>query len=61
MPTKRKAIASKKKPKQKKIKTIDAPLDLGRFTSRAVTVERFVDTDKLARTGIPNLILDSNL
>ncbi|KAG5528128.1 hypothetical protein RHGRI_028907 [Rhododendron griersonianum] len=59
MPTKRKAIVSKKK--QKKIKTIDAPLDLGRFTSRAMTVERFVDTDKLARTGIPNLIIGSNL
>ncbi|KAI8551128.1 hypothetical protein RHMOL_Rhmol06G0161300 [Rhododendron molle] len=50
MPTKRKAIVSKKK--QKKIKTIDAPLDLRRFTSRAVTVERFADTDKLARTGV---------
>ncbi|KAF7151543.1 hypothetical protein RHSIM_Rhsim02G0102100 [Rhododendron simsii] len=59
MPTKRKAVVSKKK--QKKIKTIDVPVDLGRFRSRAVTVERFVDMDKLVRTGIPNLILDSNL
>ncbi|KAF7127764.1 hypothetical protein RHSIM_Rhsim11G0186200 [Rhododendron simsii] len=32
-----------------------------RFKSRAVTVERFVDMDKLVRTGIPNLILGSNL
>ncbi|KAF7145739.1 hypothetical protein RHSIM_Rhsim04G0114900 [Rhododendron simsii] len=32
-----------------------------RFRSRAVTVERFVDMDKLVRTGIHNLILDSNL
>ncbi|KAH7834021.1 hypothetical protein Vadar_011991 [Vaccinium darrowii] len=59
MPTKRKTRVGNKQ--QKKIRTIDTPIDLGRFTTRAVTVERFVDTGKLAQITIPNMILGSNL
>ncbi|KAH7844252.1 hypothetical protein Vadar_026099 [Vaccinium darrowii] len=59
MPKKRKTRVGNNQ--QKKIRTIDTSLDLGRFATRAVTVERFVDTDKLKQTSIPNMILGSNL